>query len=483
MAAGVLSSCSQKGTDAMELDDNMQRVTLKVDVQDESLTRATSTEPTRFLVEVYQGGLNDYDYTTPANIFAGNTTNKSEMAATSGTADFDLVLDRRLTYRFVLWADQGGAAVYNTDALKTGVSLKTDQNPVQAWYYGDKEARSGVYNTISVVLNRVVSKVNFKEIGSLKGKTDQNLVVKYNQPTTLTFVDGLPVAATPVQRAVTIPVTVDVTGTTQAPVTLNTDPIYILSSGATADLATFDFRLGTEADFKVSNAPMKANFVTNIIGHFTSIAAKGIIVKGEGEWETPDINMLVPKMGDYVYQDKTYSSTYIADAQNPIIGVVLSAGEANTVKIVNSAKKDGMWAGGMAAGYVAGATDQNDGQANYAAMKLSYGWTDQSSDFFIIEWVESLTTGGLDWYIPAILELQTFQEQRAVLMDRLDRADTEQGWGTLEAGKVYSSTYTGSEGNGGLSVMKMADGAISRENAVQGISYMAMAKVTLVGEK
>lgn len=248
---GVFASCSQS-----EIGDEVpqsNQVTLKVTADEGLQTRTNATGVDRFVIEVYT----DASYTTVANVFADGT-NK----ASNGTGVFTMVLDRTQAYYCLLWADKSGSSVYNITSLK---EVTLTGKAVEAWQ-GTKTIAAGTAATLDVSLTRAVSKISLMETGKLK--SGSTLKLNFSQPTKFNVADGT--TSTPAARSEeSISITADVDGTT-TPVKLNTADIFVLSSVATANLTDLTFQFDSETAFTVSQAPLKANFNTNIKGHYTS---------------------------------------------------------------------------------------------------------------------------------------------------------------------------------------------------------------------
>lgn len=252
LLTGAFASCSQNEP-GDETPQTTHQVTLQVTASDGLQTRANATGVDRFAIEVYT----DATYTTPANEVFGST-NK----ASNATGEFTMILDRTQAYYCLIWADKAGASVYNITSLK---EVTLTGKAVEAWQ-GTKTIAAGTAATLDVSLTRAVSKISLMETGKLK--SGSTLKLNFSQPTKFNVVDGttsIPVART----EESISITTDVDGTT-TPAKLNTTDIFVLSSVATADLTDLTFQYDSEAVFTVSQAPLKANFNTNIKGHYTS---------------------------------------------------------------------------------------------------------------------------------------------------------------------------------------------------------------------
>lgn len=269
---GLMSSCSNG---EMDKDTYPTTVTILKVTADEGLqTRANATGVDRFAIEVYT----DAGYTTAANVFADGT-NK----ASNATGVFTMVLDRTQAYYCLLWADKSGSSVYGITSLK---EVTLTGKAVEAWQ-GTKTIAAGTAATLDVSLTRAVSKISLMETGKLK--SGSTLKLNFSQPTKFNVADGT--TSTPAARSEeSISITADVDGTAN-PVKLNAADIFVLSSVATADLTDLTFQYDSEDAFTVSQAPLKANFNTNIKGHYTS-AKDGVTFTATADdaWGSSDNN-------------------------------------------------------------------------------------------------------------------------------------------------------------------------------------------------
>lgn len=158
--------------------------------------------------------------------------------------------------------------MYDITSLK---EVTLTGNAVEAWQ-GKKTIAAGTAATLDASLTRAVSKISLLETGKLK--SGSTLKLNFSQPTKFNVMNS--VASTPAARnEESISITADVDGTI-TPAKLNTADIFVLSSVATADLTDLTFQFDSETTFTVSQAPLKANFNTNIKGHYTTLSASGV---------------------------------------------------------------------------------------------------------------------------------------------------------------------------------------------------------------
>lgn len=266
---GIFASCSQN-----ELGDETpqsNQVTLKVTADEGLSTRAGATGVNRFAIEVYT----DASYTTAANVFTSGT-NK----ATTTDGVFTMVLDRTQKYYCLLWADKDGSSVYTITDLK---AVALTGKAVEAWQ-GKAEIVAGTNADLTATINRAVSKITLLETGKLNAGS--TLKLNFNQPTKFDVSTGT--TSTTSARAEESISIAEVDGT-ETPAELNTADIFVLSSVATADLTDLTFQFDSETPFEVSQAPLKANFNTNIKGHY-STAKEGTTFTAtcDDTWESSD---------------------------------------------------------------------------------------------------------------------------------------------------------------------------------------------------
>lgn len=268
---GVFASCSQNEIGYETPQSN--QVTLKVTADEGLGTRAAATGVNRFAIEVYT----DASYSTAANVFAGET-NK----ATTNNGVFTMVLDRTKAYYCLLWADKDGGSVYTITDLK---AVTLTGKAVEAWQ-GKAEIAAGTNASLTATINRAVSKITLLETGKLKSSS--TLKLNLSHPTKFDVSTGTASSSSVrTEESISIASAVDGTAT---PVKLNTADIFVLSSVATADLTDLTFLFDSEDPFTVSQAPLKANFNTNIKGHYSTATAEGktFTATCDDAWESPD---------------------------------------------------------------------------------------------------------------------------------------------------------------------------------------------------
>lgn len=341
LLAAAFASCSQS-----EMGDETpqsKQTILKVVASDGLQTRAAATGVDRFAIEVYT----DDAYTTAANVFGSGdaATNK----ASNATGEFAMVLDRTQKYYCLLWADKAGSSAYNITSLK---AVALTGKAVEAWH-GTKEIAAGTEAALTATLNRAVSKISLMETGKLKAGT---LTLNLDQPTAFNVATATTTGNATARPEETITIAAAGVDGSIAPTTgvkLNTTDIFVLSSVATANLTDLTFKYATEDAFTVPQAPLKANFNTNIKGHYSKAKSGATFtVTCNGAWGTTDNDKEFPEVattyaiGDlYPNADNAVGVVYYA-ANNGTYGYVVSMDETKA-----SAWDEGMtWA-----------TNKNDG--------------------------------------------------------------------------------------------------------------------------
>lgn len=316
MLAAAFTSCNNNDL-VSETDGTTRQVILQVTPDQGLNTRATVTGVDRFAIEVYT----DADYKIAAKVLS-NGTNK----ASSATGEFAMVLDRTQKYYCLLWADKSGSGVYNIDDLQT---VTLTGKAVEAWQ-GTKVIEAGTEAELKVTLNRAVSKISLMETDKLKAGT---LTLNLNQPTVFNVATATTSGSTArAEETITIASNMDGSTAPTTGVKLNTTDIFVLSPVTTANLTDLTFKYGAEEAFIVSQAPLKANFNTNIKGHY-STAKDGVTftVTCDNAWAGDKEAGIAPPtppepvVGDFYLSDGTIvsgSAELTEDQKNKCIGIV-----------------------------------------------------------------------------------------------------------------------------------------------------------------
>lgn len=304
MLVAALTSCNNNDF-VSETDGTTQQVILQVTPDQGLNTRAAATGVDRFAIEVYS----DATYTTAANVFEG-----SKNATTSSNGTFTMTLDKNQEYHCLLWADKAGAEVYDLASLKA-VTLKSGKAPVEAWQ-GKLDIAKGTNGTLSATLTRSVAKITLLETGKLDAGT---MIMTFEQNTVFDVSAGI----TKTEGDRTESISFAAIGTAiPTGSKLNASDIFVLASTVDADQPTLTFQITGETDkIEVSNVPLKANYNTNIKGHYSKkIAASTttFTITCDDTWGTPDNDKDVEEVIDYIEVNgiKVAEGNLVADGAN-----------------------------------------------------------------------------------------------------------------------------------------------------------------------
>ena len=266
MLAAAFTSCNNNDL-VPETDGTAQQVTLQVTPDQGLNTRAAATGVDRFAIEVYS----DATYITPANVFGDKN------ASTSTDGSFTMTLDKNKEYHCLLWADKEGSAVYNLTSLKA-VTLQSGKAPVEAWQ-GKLDIVKGTNGTLTATLTRSVAKITLLETGTLKAGT---LTMAFKQNTVFNVSTG----TTTTEGDRTESISFAAIGTAaSAGSKLNASDIFVLASTVDANQPTVSFQITGETDkIEVSNVPLKANYNTNIKGHYSKENGSTFTITCDDGW-------------------------------------------------------------------------------------------------------------------------------------------------------------------------------------------------------
>ncbi len=263
----VFASCSQSeiGDEAPQ----SKQTILKVAADQGLNTRAEANGVSHYFVEVYT----DNAYSKVANVFSNGTTNK----ATCSDGSFSMILDKNLDYYCLLWADRDATSeVYTTSSLKA-VTLVGGKAPVEAWQ-GTLTIAKGT-TTPSALLKRAVAKITLLETGTLKAGT---LTMAFKQNTVFDVSAGATKTEADRTESITMSA-IDVA--VPAGKKINTSDIFVLASTIDAEQPTLTFQITGETEgTSVSNVPLKANFNTNIKGHYSKESGATFTIICDNDW-------------------------------------------------------------------------------------------------------------------------------------------------------------------------------------------------------
>lgn len=249
----VLTSCQKEDLNSSN---NAQYDSVEIKVAAEVDTRATTSAPTRYIMEVYS----DEACSEGVNMFEDESTN--QITTTNGV--FSLILDRTKEYYFLFWSDVNGEDVYTTENLKE-ISLKSAKNAVESWS-GQLNVPVGTTAAFGVTLTRSVAKLNLLETGSIVAGGSLNFSLL--QP------DGFNVATgasseTKTLRNEQMTVVEAIYGSETAPVQINMADYYFFAPKSGEDESDVVFNKDTIEEFTVLDVAFQANRTTNVVGHYS----------------------------------------------------------------------------------------------------------------------------------------------------------------------------------------------------------------------
>ena len=362
MLAAAFTSCNNNDL-VPETDGTAQQVTLQVTPDQGLNTRAVASGVNRFAIEVYT----DATYATAANVFDGGKS-----TATSTNGSFTMTLDKNQEYHCLLWADKDGSAVYDLTSLKA-VTLQSGKAPVEAWQ-GKLDIAKGTNGTLTATLTRSVAKITLLETGKLEAGT---LTMTFKQKTVFNVSTGA--TTTESDRSESIDVTAIETANSEGS-KINASDIFVLASTTEAEQAMLTFQMGSETETNsVSNVPLKANFNTNIKGHYSKVNESTFTIICDNDWAgnkdaivTPP-TLPDPAIGDFYLSDGTVVSctAELTDEQkNKCIGIVFVVHPGHNCTIY---QKDGVTPMSANNGYVLALSDAVIGECMWASENVKIG--------------------------------------------------------------------------------------------------------------
>lgn len=289
LAMLVFNSCSN--SDDLVIDEKTNVTTIKLSLDGKVDSRIAEI---KYFVEVYS----DDDLTMPANVFKDVESGTSTYKMSNMSGDFSMILNSSTNYHFLFFAskrdyDQENP-IYDTSNLQA-VTLNPDEDPVEAW--------SGVYNSdgrednIDITLSHAVASLCLYENGVIP--INSTLTYSFKQPTKFNVATGKPLPiteGTPLREEI-INLSSGVNGTL-IPFLLNQNNIYIFSTNdETGDLLNITFQMTNSTEgapeedpFIASNVIIKANYITNIYNHFTTLSENKIVIDCSDYWENLNYN-------------------------------------------------------------------------------------------------------------------------------------------------------------------------------------------------
>lgn len=446
---GLITSCSQDETDALQTANESNCVTITASlpadfVQPQTKSRALPTAPDRSklrcILEIW-----DTEATPALKV-------RKEIcpAADATQIDFSFELATTGTYKALLWADYineskslsyteiaglsgvehyGDDFYITTNGLKAVSTNSTPNNPDvwDAFYASTEFTKASTALAIpKVTLTRPLTRVTIAEKNAERFASCSKVEATFKMPAQFDVATGnvsgekeyIMLGMTlPNSSGTTLNFGTDVTIGGQ---TCKTLVCFYLFAGAT-DGTMGDIKLeftAAEEGMKLptvtipAGIPIKRNHrinaAGNLIGEPGSYAVT-MTVDINSDWTTPDVekNLNPVQVGDYYYANGTWSSTYTSDALNPCIGIVFEVNaDGKSGKIVSlDEKEQAVWTTDGTT-YVTAKTSANDvadGTVNMATIKAL---DNDYSDFPAFQWCAEKAEGGLTWYLPSPYELQ-----------------------------------------------------------------------------
>lgn len=440
---GLMTSCSQNETDALQTATESNRVTLTASLPEDFAqigTRALPTPPTgytlRCILEVW---------TRDASPALKYREEKVEL--TGDNVVFDFKIDKG-TYDCLFWADFieedlilesasiGGMDITHykdkfyvtnnpSDGLKAISIIKrayvfnTDVRDAFFGHYKLEKDAAAVTNPSIPALTRPFAKLTIKEKDATNYSYCSGLEAKYSVPAMFNVLDGT------VDSDLRNTIELVCSSKSNEPQTLFSDYIFTNASSTLGSISlTFTGTTGKDlqpVDIP-AGIPLKRNYMTNATGSLISEKTEPIkdvklTVTMDTGWTGTEEEIISAKVGDYYYEDGTWSSTYTSDASNPCIGIVYEVNaDGKSGKIMGLIEiYPKQWS---TEDIVTGATNPTDGRANMttiANLIANSGGSKSWDTYSIFKWVteQNNNTGNWDaatdkWYLPAKDELSTF---------------------------------------------------------------------------
>lgn len=279
----MLASCSQNEelfTD--NGNDTTQQVTFTLATDGQPQTRAT-VEGLRYVVAVY-------DET--------GTEVKPETEFDSNS--FSIMLPPG-TYTCLFWADYGDAN-YDAADLKNVTDRKNNATDANAEaFYARQSVTVSNGNVVNVTLNRAIAKVILRETDVLEAG---NMTVTYSRPLNFNVSDGTATGAAADTKTLTIGS--EIQGSADSPVEIGS--FYVLASADEANLNDFTAKHNEEAEKKIGNVPVQANYQTYITGKYGVSVSQQFLIDVNTDWNTTNKEGSLLKVGnDYTLTNESGS--------------------------------------------------------------------------------------------------------------------------------------------------------------------------------
>ena len=430
---GLMTSCSQNETDALQTATESNRVTLTASLPEDFAqigTRALPTPPTdyklRCILEVW---------TRDASPALKHREEK--VGLTGDNVVFDFKIDKG-TYDCLFWADfiATGAANRNatigdvtythyddkfyvtnntSDGLKAISIIKrayvfnTDARDAFFGHYELKKEAAAVENPPIDALTRPFAKLTIKEKDATNYSYCSTLEAKYSVPAMFNVLNGT------VDSDQSSTIELYLSGKSNEPQTLFSDYIF---TNASSTLGSISLTFTGTGDKKLqpvdipAGIPLKRNYKTNATGSLISekpepIKDVKLTVTMDAGWTGTEEETISAKakVGDYYYEDGTWSTENKETDANSIIGVVYEVNADGSGKVVSLTEQTGLkWGPRDVATEATSMTSGKENTNKVFALIANQSYT--LSDYPIFNACKELrtSTGNDGWYIPNTTE-------------------------------------------------------------------------------
>lgn len=423
---GLMTSCSQDETDALQTATESNRVTLTASLPEDFAqigTRALPAAPSgyqlRCILEVWTK-----DQTNPALKYR-----KEEVGLSGNNVVFDFTIDEG-TYDCLFWADfieenANGLSVtigglssghyddkfygtaHSTNGLKAisiienKYAFNTDARDAFFGHYVLNKGTVAVENPPIDALTRPFAKLTIKEKNATNYGYCNGLTATYDVPTTFNVLDGTVGSGT---------AQVTCSSKSAEQQTLFSDYIFTDASSTLGSIdLTFTGVSGKELQPVTIPAgiPLKRNYKTNAAGSLISekpvpIKDVKLTVTMDEIWTGTEEEIIPAKVGDYYYKDGTWSTDANATSANPILGVIYKVNADGTGKVVSLTEGTNLtWGPKNVETQARSETNGKENTDKVFALIANQSYT--LSDYPIFNACQELrtSTGNDGWYIPS----------------------------------------------------------------------------------